>query len=148
MFDSKNSNYRGRILLFASMNHVWSDLFFALLVPLLVLMKEDPELHFSFSEIGMLRTAHSMAMAAFQIPFGLVAEKVGEYWLLLGGNFWVAASYLILASMSWFPLFLSVTLIGGLGGGAQHPLAASWVSRVYEKTGILFFLLYIIYIFL
>ena len=121
-----------RTLVFASATHVWSDLFYALLVPLLVLMKEDPELELSFGEVGLLRTVHAGASAALQVPFGFLAERVGVFWLVLGGNIWVAAGLVVLAGVSSLPLLLSVTLVGGLGGGTQHPLATSLVSRVYE----------------
>ena len=122
-------------LAFASATHVWSDLFFSLLVPLLVLMKEDPDLNLSFAQVGFLRTVHSGAMAALQVPFGFLAERVGEFWLLLGSNIWVATGFVVLAAVSSFPLLLSVTLLGGLGGGTQHPLASSMVSRAYERRG-------------
>ena len=135
MSASRGRRHERRTLIFASVNHVWSDLFFSLLVPLLVLMKEDPELDLSFAEVGLLRTGHAAAMAALQVPFGLLAERAGEFWLLLGGNLWVAAWFVAMAAVSSFPLLLSATLVGGLGGGAQHPLASSWVSRVYEGSG-------------
>ena len=128
----KRDARKRRTLVFASATHVWNDLLFALLVPLLTLMKEDPELGLSFSEVGLLRTAHAGASAALQVPFGFAAERVGEFWLLLGGNIWAAGGLVILAGMSSFSLLFSVALVGGLGGGTQHPLASSLVSRIYE----------------
>ena len=114
------------------MNHVWSDLFFAMMIPLLPLIKEDPELGISFTEAGLLRSAHSGASAVFQVPFGFLAEQVGEFWLILGGNLWVAGSMFAVGVASTFPWILGATLVGGLGGGTQHPLASSMVSRAYE----------------
>ena len=131
----KKGHRSRRTLIFASATHVWSDLFFALMVPLLILMKEDPELNLSFTEVGLLRGAHSAASAALQVPFGFLAERIGEFWMLLGGNIWVAASFVILAAASSFPMLLFVTVIGGLGGGTQHPLASSLVSRIYDRRG-------------
>ena len=123
---------RHRTLVFASVNHVWSDLFYAMLIPLLPLMKEDPELGLSFTEAGLLRTVHSGASAALQVPFGFLAERTGEFWLLLGGNVWAAAGLVAISAASTFPLLFTATLVGGLGGGTQHPLASSMVSRAYE----------------
>ena len=123
---------RHRTLAFASANHVWSDLFFAMMIPLLPLIKEDPELGLSFTEAGLLRTVHSGASAVFQVPFGFLAEQVGEFWLILGGNLWVAGSMFAVGVASTFPWILGATLVGGLGGGTQHPLASSMVSRAYE----------------
>ena len=42
-----------RVLLFGSTTHILSDLFFALLIPLLPTIKNDLQL--SYTEIGMLR---------------------------------------------------------------------------------------------
>ena len=102
------------------------------MIPLLPLIKEDPELGLSFTEAGLLRSAHSGASAVFQVPFGFLAEQVGEFWLILGGNLWVAGSMFAVGVASTFPWILGATLVGGLGGGTQHPLASSMVSRAYE----------------
>ena len=113
--------------------HIWSDLFFALLVPLLPLIKED--LGLSFTEVGMLRSVFSGASAVLQIPAGLLAESAGEFWLLILGNLWVAVGLLAMAVSGSFVALLAASAAGGLGGGAQHPLASSMVSRAYDDRG-------------
>ena len=133
MSHSATTSSRARqTLIFASATHIWSDFFFALLVPLLILIKEDPELNLTYTQVGLLRTVHTGASAALQVPFGFLAERVGEFWLLLGGNVWVAAGLVALAAAHGFQVIFWATLLGGLGGGTQHPLASSLVSRVYE----------------
>ena len=122
-----------RILLFGSAMHVWSDLFFALLAPLLPLIRED--LGLSFTEVGMLRSVFSGASAVLQIPAGLLAESAGEFWLLILGNLWVAVGLLAMALAASFVWLLAAAAVGGLGGGAQHPLASSMVSRAYDDRG-------------
>jgi predicted MFS family arabinose efflux permease len=44
------------------------------------------EFGLSFAQVGLLRTAYSGAMAAFQIPAGLLAERWGEARLLAAGT--------------------------------------------------------------
>ena len=122
-----------RALLFASAMHLWNDLFFALLVPLLPAIKED--LGLSFAEIGLLRSVFSGASAILQIPAGYLAEGVGEFWLLVLGNAWVCLGLIGMGLSSTFPLLLIVSFLGGLGGGAQHPLGSSMVSRAYDDGG-------------
>ena len=126
---------RRRTLAFASATHVWSDLFFALFVPLLPLMQADPDLRLSYTLVGLLRSAYSGASAALQIPAGLLAERFGEFWLLIGGNVWVAVGLVGMAAVPSFLLLLAATLASGLGGGTQHPLATSMVSRAYDEAG-------------
>ena len=122
-----------RILLFGSTTHILSDLFFALLIPLLPTIKNDLQL--SYTEIGMLRSAFSGASAVLQIPAGFLAEHLGEFWMLLGGNAWVSIGLIGMAVMPGFWSLISMTIVGGLGGGTQHPLASSMVSRAYESSG-------------
>jgi len=122
-----------RALLFASAMHAWNDLFFALLVPLLPVIKED--LGLSFTEIGLLRSVFSGASAILQIPVGYFAENVGEFWLLVLGNVWVSLGLIGMGLSPTFPILLAMGFLGGLGGGAQHPLGSSMVSRAYDGGG-------------
>ena len=119
-----------RTLMFASATHVWSDLFFALYPPLLPLIKDDLDL--TFTEAAMLRSLYAAASAVLQVPAGFLAERIGEFWLLVGGNLWVAVGLIGMASASGFAVLLAFTLAGGLGGGTQHPLASGIVSRAYD----------------
>ena len=122
-------------LAFASATHVWSDLFFAITVPLLPLIQSDPQLLLSYTQAGLLRSVPSGASAVLQVPAGYLGERVGEFWMLVGGNFWVAAGLVGMAAASTFPLLLGAALVGGLGGGTQHPLATSMVSRSHDARG-------------
>ena len=122
-----------RTLIFGSTMHVWSDLFFALLVPLLPFIKEDMGL--SFTQIGMLRSVFSGATAILQVPAGLLAETAGEFWMLILGNVWVSVGLVAMALSQAFLALLLVSGVGGLGGGTQHPLASSMVSRAYDDRG-------------
>ena len=119
-----------RTLIFASATHVWSDLFFALYAPLLPLIKDDLDL--SFTEVGMLKALYSAASTVLQVPVGFLAERVGEFWLLVGGNVWVALGLIAMSLAPGFAALLAATLVGGLGGGTQHPLASGVVSRAYD----------------
>ena len=120
-----------RTLIFASATHVWSDLFFALYAPLLPLIEEDFNL--TYFEAGLLRSGYAAAMAVLQVPVGFMADRVGEFWLLVGGNIWVAAGMIAMSLAPSFILLLVFTLLGGLGGGTQHPLASGIVSRAYDS---------------
>ena len=122
-----------RTLIFGSAMHIWSDLFFALLVPLLPLIKSD--LGLSFTQVGLLRSVFSGASAVLQVPAGFLAESFGEFWLLIAGNIWVSAGLIAMAVSPVFAVLVAAAGIGGLGGGTQHPLASSMVSRAYDDSG-------------
>ena len=122
-----------RTLLFGSTMHVWSDLFFALYVPLLPFIADDLDL--SYKQVGLLRSVFGGASAVLQVPAGFVAEVTGEFWLLVLGNAWVAAGVVGMGLSPVFGVLLGVSFLGGLGGGTQHPLASSMVSRAYDEKG-------------
>jgi MFS transporter, FSR family, fosmidomycin resistance protein len=71
-------------------------------------------------------------MAAFQIPAGLIAERVGERGVLVLGTLVTAAGFIVAGAAGGFAALLAVLLAAGLGSGVQHPLASSIVSQAYE----------------
>lgn len=113
--------------------HIWSDLIFALLIPLLPAIKDN--LGLTYAEVGLLRSTHSGATAVLQVPAGFLAEYFGEFWMLVTGNLWASAGLIGMGLSNGFWLLFIFAIIGGLGGGTQHPLASSMVSRAYNDSG-------------
>lgn len=91
------------------------------------------EFRLGFAQVGLIRTAYTAAMASFQIPAGLLAERWGERRLLAAGTAVTACGFL--AAGTWaggFAALLALLLFAGLGSGVQHPLSSSIVSKAYE----------------
>src|SRR5258705_13324691 len=90
------------------------------------------EFRLAFGQVGIIRTVYSGAMAAFQIPAGLLAERWGERRLLAAGTALTACGFIAAGMVGGFLSLLAVLLIAGLGSGGQHPLSSSLVSKAYE----------------
>jgi MFS transporter, FSR family, fosmidomycin resistance protein len=90
------------------------------------------EFRLTFAQVGIIRTAYSGGMAAFQIPAGLLAERWGERRLLAAGTAVTACGFIAAGMVGGFLSLLLVLLIAGLGSGVQHPLSSSLVSKAYE----------------
>ncbi len=90
------------------------------------------EFSLSFAQVGIIRSAYSGGMAAFQIPAGLLAERTGERGVLVVGTIVTAAGFLLAGLAGGFLSLLLILLAAGLGSGVQHPLASSIVSKAYE----------------
>ena len=90
------------------------------------------EFRLTFAQVGIIRTAYSGGMAAFQIPAGLLAERWGERRLLAAGTAVTACGFIAAGAAGGFLSLLLVLLIAGLGSGVQHPLSSSLVSKAYE----------------
>ena len=62
-----------------------------------------------------------------------MAERWGEYSLLVLGNGWGAAGLLGMAAATTFPILLVLAVLAGLGGNFQHPCASTMVARAFER---------------
>src|SRR2546427_2323560 len=91
------------------------------------------EFRLNLAQVGLIRTAYTAAMASFQIPAGLLAERWGERRLLAAGTALTACGFIAVGAWAGgvAPL-LGLPLIARLGSGVQHPLSSSLVSKAYE----------------
>lgn len=94
----------------------------------------------SLAQVGMIRAAHRTAMAAFQIPAGLVAERFGERNLLAVGTFIAGAAFVGLALIdvnhaSAFWMILIALFFAGVGSAVQHPLSSTIISNAFPDSG-------------
>ncbi len=106
-----------------------SDLTYVLL-PLLA-----QTLGLSLTQVGMIRAAHRTAMAAFQIPAGLFAERFGERNLLALGTLIAGMAFLALGFASGFWMILFALFCAGVGSAVQHPLCSTIISHAYPGPG-------------
>ena len=89
----------------------------------------------SLAQVGMIRAAHRTAMAAFQIPAGLIAERFGERNLLALGTLIAGAAFAGLGHASGFWMILTALFFAGLGSAVQHPLCSTIISRAFPEAG-------------
>jgi len=90
------------------------------------------EFGLSFSQVGLIRTAYTGGMSAFQIPAGFLAERLGERRILALGTAVTALGFVAAGWAGGFGSLLLLLLCAGLGSGVQHPLSSSLVSKAYE----------------
>src|SRR2546427_2411262 len=129
--DDQRVKSRARAVLAAACSiHFVHDGFSDILYVLLPIWAN--EFRLTFVQVGIIRTVYSGAMAAFQIPAGLLAERWGERRLLAAGTAVTACGFIAAGLVGGFLSLLLVLLIAGLGSGVQHPLSSSLVSKAYE----------------
>lgn len=90
------------------------------------------ELRLTFAQVGLIRTAYTGGMALFQVPAGLLAERLGERRVLMTGTAITALGFVGAAFAGGYPALLGVLLAAGLASGVQHPLSSSLVSQAFE----------------
>jgi FSR family fosmidomycin resistance protein-like MFS transporter len=93
------------------------------------------EFGLSLAATGVLKSCYSGALAAFQVPAGLLAERFGGRALLAIGTVVTGLGFMALGLAGGF-LALALTLIAaGAGSGTQHPLNATVVAAAYPQRG-------------
>jgi MFS family permease len=90
------------------------------------------EFALTLTQVGLVRTVYSGAMALLQVPAGLLAERWGERLLIGAGAMITGLAYLTLGLAGGHLTLVAVMLVGGAGSAVQHPLSSSVISRIYE----------------
>jgi MFS transporter, FSR family, fosmidomycin resistance protein len=118
------------VLLLACSAHFVHDGFSDILYVLLPIWAREFQL--AFVQVGVIRSVYTGAMAFFQIPAGLLAERWGERRLLALGTAVTGAGFIAAGWAGGFASLLGVLLIAGLASGVQHPLSSTLVSTAFE----------------
>src|SRR3954468_10980403 len=89
----------------------------------------------SLAQVGFIRSAHRTAMAAFQIPAGLFAERFGERNLLAFGTLVAGCAFFALGHATGFWMIIVALFFAGFGSAVQHPLSSTIISHAYPDAG-------------
>jgi predicted MFS family arabinose efflux permease len=92
------------------------------------------EFGLSYAAIGILRSLFSGTLAGFQIPSGLLAEKLGPARVLAAGTALAGCGYLIAGASAGLAILVAALIVGGLGASTQHPLASTLVARAFGAS--------------
>ena len=86
----------------------------------------------SYAQVGTIRAASSGAMAALEIPSGILSERLGERSLLVFGLACGGAGYLLLANAGSYLAILIALGLAGAGAAFQHSLSSSIITKAFE----------------
>jgi MFS family permease len=89
----------------------------------------------SLAQVGLVRSALRAAMALFQTPAGLIAERVGSRNLLAFSTACAGLAYIALGQASGFVAVLLALFCAGFGSAFQHPLCSTLISHAYPGNG-------------
>jgi len=90
------------------------------------------EFGLSFTEIGLLKTVYSGALAGLQVPSGYASERLGESGILVVGTALAGLGFLL---AGWAGAFVAVgacLALSGAGSSVQHPVSSSLIARQFE----------------
>ena len=109
--------------------HILHDGYTDLLYVLLPLWQA--EFGLGYAEVGALRALYYGAMAALQVPAGLLAGRLGGPLMLGIGTALAGVGYLVAGASTGFALLVAALLVGGAGSSVQHPISANLVAQAF-----------------
>src|ERR1700756_3353219 len=99
--------------------HVLHDGYTDLLYVLLPLWQAQFAL--DYAAVGLLRALYVGAMAGFQMPAALMAERFGGPLILGLGTALAGIGYLVAGASAGFAMLVGALVLGGAGGGGTTP---------------------------
>jgi len=93
------------------------------------------DLQLSYAQVGFLKILISGGQSLFQLPGGIISERVGERRMLALGLAILSRAFMLLSPAWSFPAIATLCLLIGIGPSLQHPLSSALVSRAYEVQG-------------
>jgi MFS family permease len=109
--------------------HALHDGFTDLIYVLLPLWQK--EFGLGYGELGLLRALFSGTMAGFQIPSGLLAERLGAALVLALGTVLSGIGYFLAGASAGLGVLMLALFSAGLGSSTQHPLASSLMAHAF-----------------
>jgi MFS family permease len=92
------------------------------------------EFALTLTQIGVMKSLYSGAMALLQVPAGLLAERCGERALIAVGTVLTGLAYMTLGLAGGHIALLVTLLVAGAGAAVQHPLSSSVVAQAYAPN--------------
>jgi MFS family permease len=90
------------------------------------------EFGLGYFALGLMKSAFSGTLAAFQIPSSMIAERVGAPLVLALGTALAGFGYVVAGATSGVVILAAALILGGLGASTQHPLASALIARAFS----------------
>lgn len=111
--------------------HGLSHMYLLVLPPLYPVI--SIQLGLSYTQLGIIFSTAAFSLGIFQMAVGILSDRIGHRWLLIGGQFLMAlaVSGSGLACSFWSLLVLQA--IGGAAGSVMHPVAVALLTDVMPE---------------
>ena len=111
--------------------HGVNEFYSVALPPILPLLVNDFAI--SYAEAGTLLTVFFATYSVFQLPVGMLADRIGQRWILSAGMVVLAAGILAAANARSYETLVAAQALTGVGGSTYHPTGMSLISDL--ETG-------------
>jgi MFS transporter, ACS family, hexuronate transporter len=101
------------------------------LPPLYVAIRDDLRLE-GLSPVMLLGTVYFVVYALSGIPYGLLADRFNKKRILVIGTLVNSLAFILIAYSHSYGLLVAAMVLGGLGGGAYHPVGNALISNLFK----------------
>lgn len=108
-----------RILGVIGIGHCMSHLYYLVLVPLFVHLKEA--FGVTYAELGLALALMPLTSAVLQVLIGFMVDRFGARVMLMGGLLVVSISTMLMGLCTSFPQLLFLCIVSGAGNAVFHP---------------------------
>ena len=87
----------------------------------------------SMAEIGVMGSSFFISQLFFQVPIGILTDRIGRKWTLLVGLLiqGLSAWVYLLTDLSW--VFILMRFVEGIGASSQQPAARAYIADVVPE---------------
>lgn len=117
---------RPRVVGVVSAGHAVNEFFSIVIPPVIPLLVTD--LAITYAEAGLLLTSFFVMFSIFQLPAGLLADRIGKDRLLLLGLGGMSIGVFVASLAPDFPGLLAGQVIAGISGSTFHPAGMAMIS--------------------
>lgn len=109
-----------------SSTHGVNEFFSIAIPPIIPFLVSD--LDITFAEAGLLLTVFFVMYSIFQLPAGILGDRVGKKRLLVGGMLGMSAGIFLAGTAQSYEMLIIAQVITGIGGSTYHPTGMSLIS--------------------
>lgn len=111
--------------------HGVNEFYSVALPPILPLLVSHFDI--TYGQAGVLVTIYFVMYSVFQLPAGLLADRLGQTKLLTGGMTLMSGGLFVVASADTYLVLVAGQALAGIGGSTYHPAGLSLISDL-EST--------------
>ena len=109
----------GAVIGLVGTGHFFSHFYMLVLPPLFPILKA--EFGVSYTALGAIFTAYSIASGGAQYPMGVLVDRLGARYLLIGGLVLMSTAFGLMSLTGSYAAILVLAFLGGLGNSVFHP---------------------------
>ena len=115
-----------------SATHGVNEFFSIALPPILPFLVAD--LDITYAQAGLLLTVFFVMYSIFQLPAGMLADRIGKKRLLVGGLFIMIAGIGLAVIAQTYSMLVIAQIVAGIGGSTYHPTGMAMISDFETAT--------------